>query len=713
MKAREVRSGFLVVAALLVGLASTAFAQPIHSSLENLYSTGGTTVTGCTGEGCEQFNANGNGSFGDVSGVIRYEVSETVFQDIASNQTAFSYTVFNDGTTNDTVTSFSVPNDGVQGTSTPPPGWTFVSSSTAWSWATADPANGIPPGPGARSLNFLVIIPSAQVGVTFSTPAIDVNADHTVQTSSNWKISAPVTICPATEPNSATSRAYGVRADVPALNAAGAVVQALLHTNPGPLLINPTPDTDVPSPPGAPSPFLTVPASPVLLANVLTAVAHQASSSTAVSSDATATTADVHVLDPGTGFIVNAAAVVASVTCNADGTTAGSSLSGSKIEGLQIGGMNFDTITEPTTIKVIDPITKTTVEVDLLEKIESGAKAGEIQPNPVTHAFESDLTVNGIHVKVTDPSGNIIADVIVAHAECKAAFGPVCEDFPHVSGSGYVVGVNADETLIDPLNQLLHNQIGTVRLPSTGGSDDSTLKQIGPIGGMGTTLVNSGTAFSHTEGTISNNGNTASSATISEVEKLKLIDNGTSPTNPFLGADVVRAECTAQAGPLETGSTTGKTTIVGATLGGSDICAGLGLAPTAACPNSAICCEPPPNTDVCAALGLTPLCSGLGLTVTLNEQLANPASMSGDPNAITVNAIHVHLGGAIPGSNGADVIVSNAHCDAGTKGTTEPPLPSYYGGLSMNEAPSRVLAFLFSAGAVGLLIPRRRKEGTK
>ena len=88
--------------------------------------------------------------------------------------------------------------------------------------------------------------------------------------------------------------------------------------------------------------------------------------------------------------------------------------------------------------------------------------------------------------------------------------------------------------------------------------------------------------------------------------RLKVIDTGAAPTNPFLGADVVRAECTAQAGPAGTGTTTGKTTIAGATLGGSDICAGLGLAPTAACPNPAICCEPPPNTDVCAALGLTP-----------------------------------------------------------------------------------------------------------
>ena len=117
--------------------------------------------------------------------------------------------------------------------------------------------------------------------------------------------------------------------------------------------------------------------------------------------------------------------------------------------------------------------------------------------------------MNGIHVKVTDPAGNIIADIIIAHAECKASFGPVCEEFAHVSGSGYVVGVNADETLIDPLNQLLHNEIGSVRLPSTGGSDDATLKRIGPISGSGTTLVDSNTAFSHTEGVVDNTGNTA------------------------------------------------------------------------------------------------------------------------------------------------------------------------------------------------------------
>src|SRR5207248_2452752 len=165
------------------------------------------------------------------------------------------------------------------------------------------------------------------------------------------------------------------------LNPLQPLIDALLNPNPGPFLIDPTPDTDVPA--GAPSPFLSVPASPVLLVNVLTADAHQASSPTAVSSDATATTADVHVLDPGTGFIINAAAVVANVACNADGTTAGSSLEGSKIEGLEIGGTNFDTISEPTTIKLIEPITKVTVEVALLEKTESGAKAGDIQPNPV------------------------------------------------------------------------------------------------------------------------------------------------------------------------------------------------------------------------------------------------------------------------------------------------------------------------------------------
>jgi hypothetical protein len=400
---------------------------------------------------------------------------------------------------------------------------------------------------------------------------------------------------------------------------------------------------------------------------VLTAEAHQNNTPTAVSSDATATTADVHLLNSGLGYAVNAQSIVASVTCNADESSASSSSAGSEIQGLVIAGKKYGTIAEPKSITLTDPITKTKIEVKILEKVTSGAAAGEPQPNPTTHAFETGLVVNGIHVKVTDAKGAVIAEVVVAHAECQAAFSPVCEEFPHVSGDGYVLGVQADETLIDPDNQLVNKQVGTVKLPSTGGKDDATAAHVGPIGTDSQTVAESNTAFSHTEGTVDNANNTASSQTVSEVQQLRLIDTGTAPTNPFIGANVVRAECTAQAGPSGTGSSTGSTTIAGLSIGGQDVCSALGLSPTASCQNAALCCQPAPNTDVCAALSLTPLCDALNLTITLNEQ---SGAQSGDPTDITVNAIHVHVGDPIPGGNGADVVVSHAHCDAGTGAQT-------------------------------------------
>jgi hypothetical protein len=138
-----------------------------------------------------------------------------------------------------------------------------------------------------------------------------------------------------------------------------------------------------------------------------------------------------------------------------------------------------------------------------------------------------------------------------------------------------------------------------------------------------------------------------------------VLDNGTSPTNPLILADVVSADCqsTTDGG----GSSTGGATLVGLTIGGNDVCTGLGLAPSSPCPNGAICCQPPANTDACAELGLTALCDGLGLSITLNEQ---SGAASGNPTDMTVNAIHVHLGDPVPPGNGIDLIVSSAHCDA-------------------------------------------------
>ena len=540
-------------------------------------------------------------------------------------------------------------------TATPQPTGTATPQPTAT--ATPQPTGTATPEPTATPTGTPTQTPATPTGTPTATPTgVPPTATPT-----------PIEECDVLQPNVADSRAYGIQADVPALNGLQPLIDLLLNPNTGPLLIDATPDTDRPA--GAPSPFLSLPVPPVVVVNVLTAEANQTTSGTGVSSDATATTADVHILDAGAGFLIGADAVVANVDCNADGATAGSSYEGSMIQGLTIAGQTYDTITEPTSIVV--NLAGSTIEVHVLEKIASGAAAGEIQPNQATHQNESGMIVNGIHVKVTGPLSSIVKDVVVAHAECQAAFGPVCEESPHVSGSGYVVGVETDEILLDPMSQLLDSKIGYVTLPSTGGSDDATLAHVGPIGAPGSTLVESGTAFSHTEGTVDKGANTASSETVSSVEDLSLIDTGLPPTAPFVGADLVKAECESSAGPGATdGSSSGTTTIIGLEIGGQDVCAALGLSPTPACPNGVVCCEPPPNTDACAELGLTALCTALGLDITLNEQTG---TTSGNPTDITVNAIHVHLGGVIPGDNGVDVIVSNAHCDAGVPGGSAAP----------------------------------------
>jgi hypothetical protein len=51
------------------------------------------------------------------------------------------------------------------------------------------------------------------------------------------------------------------------------------------------------------------------------------------------------------------------------------------------------------------------------------------------------------------------------------------------------------------------------------------------------------------------------------------------------------------------------------------------------------------------------------VSIILNEQISDCAPE--DDTCITVNAIHVRVGEAVPGGTGADVIVSSAHCDAG------------------------------------------------
>ena len=429
-------------------------------------------------------------------------------------------------------------------------------------------------------------------------------------------------------------------------------------------VIGPTPDTDDADPSNE---LLQLPLQPLGLVDLLKVSDSNTSGTDSngptKDTGAIATTANVQLVQtaaPDT-FLVTATAVQAQVACHADGTTAGSNSEGSKVEGLTIAGQNFDTIREPTDITVVDPILHTTIEVHVLEQVKSGAKAGTKQPE-LGGVFQSGLEVNGIHVRVTDESKNEIADVVVAHAKCSASFAQVCGVPPSVSGSGYVVGVTADETVIDAAHTLVEGKAASVMLPSTGGSDDATLKHIGPITDGATpptvTLVDSNTAFSHTEGTVDKASNTASSKTHSEVEQLKVLDNGSTPTNPLIAADVARAECTSTTGA--SGSTSsGTTTLLLPAIGGTPICLPVVPGDT---------CKPAPNSDIPGPPN--------GTLIRLNEQYcdgqtptpgATPSCTGANASGITVNAIHVFIlgeGNPFGLPVGADIVISNAHCDS-------------------------------------------------
>jgi len=196
---------------------------------------------------------------------------------------------------------------------------------------------------------------------------------------------------------------------------------------------------------------------------------------------------------------------------------------------------------------------------------------------------------------------------------------------------------------------ITQSQVGEVNLPATGGSEDATLADLGPVGDGSNNLVLSKTASSHTEGTTNKAANTAFSKSNASIEDLGVLDTGGAPTNPLIAATLVRSDCAASAGPGGA-SSEGTTELVGLRIGGQDVCKSLGLEST---------CKPPPNTVI-----VVPLLAGT--TITLNEQIPDPPG-SGS-TGITVNAIHiVSLDPMNPfglPNVGAELAISHSHCDA-------------------------------------------------
>jgi hypothetical protein len=394
-----------------------------------------------------------------------------------------------------------------------------------------------------------------------------------------------------------------------------------------------TPDSDR----GSPQELLGVPLPPAADVRALRVEESNSADANGADASATATTGKVRLIQQGLDSLVSADAIQAMATCHADATTGLCSSEGSTLTNVRINGSNPVEVKEPVDLKIELP-GLLTAHVQLLEEVGRGANAGI--PQPADNRFSSGLTVNAIHVTVTTAAGDVVTEVIVASASADVAFGnaDMCEPGPRVSGRAYVIGREHKQDIVTTA------QLGEVNLPPTGGVKDFAMANLGPIGDGSHEVAQSRTAASHTEGTIDPATNSASSSSYAFVEDLDLVDTGSAdPTNPLLGADLVRSECTSSASP-QGASSTAKSKLVGLTIGGEDVCLALGLGTT---------CEPAPNTPA----------SHPGITIILNEQIPDPPA-SGS-TGITVNAAHIFIDG-LQAIGLGEIILSSSHCDAST-----------------------------------------------
>ena len=141
-------------------------------------------------------------------------------------------------------------------------------------------------------------------------------------------------------------------------------------------------------------------------------------------------------------------------------------------------------------------------------------------------------------------------------------------------------------------------------------------------------LLTTGTLNAQTAGTLATG--VSSSASVQTVNALA----------GALTATAVSSQCAVEP---NLGGTSGSTTLTGATL------TGVG----------ALAVNPLPNTNLTLSVG-TAGSIAMG-TVTLNEQLYDPAT-----NTLTVNAIHIRVtgGSILAGATSIDIIISHVECDA-------------------------------------------------
>ncbi|MGH2783778.1 MAG: choice-of-anchor P family protein [Actinomycetota bacterium] len=419
------------------------------------------------------------------------------------------------------------------------------------------------------------------------------------------------TLTVSDEGRGGSSRAYGISLD-------------LLGSE----LIGDTPDSDVTNPGevlSIPDPF----GSDTPLLKLLSVSESNDSTAEQESHSATASALNVDLNVPGV-LHLKADTVVAKTTSQASATSAGSSRGGSLIQGLEINGIGYGAVSEPTTVLVRDPLSGDVLaEVHLLETTRTGAANGEAQPNGDAD-FASGIAVNGIHVKVHLLD---LVDLIVSHSESAATFpsGIGCDGaIPAVSGSAYALGINLKPDSADGID-LGSVKVAQVNLPITGGEDSASLADVNVPG-----VVTAGVAGAATQGEITD-GDDEDTVPVEATSEAHT-------ANVNLLDGTIRARAVDVISHTEAGQEpTGKTEIAYLEIGGTDVCAAIGLDSI---------CTPDPNTEL--------LIPGGPILVVLNEQIP-------EPGGLTVNGVHIWVlgkGNPFGLPVGADIVISNAHSDA-------------------------------------------------
>jgi uncharacterized repeat protein (TIGR01451 family) len=472
-------------------------------------------------------------------------------------------------------------------------GGSFSSPSGPVTWALGDLS------PGAGTSRTLVVRIDPLANGTTITNSATASATGAASATTTFAVSV-IDVINGTNKASASGRAFGVQANLLDL-----------------LSIPATPDTAVTNPDQVLSLDSPAPVAGVLHLGLLTVDNSRSVTPAEASDTATATTANLRLAVPAVGapITISASTLVARSQSHASALTSGSSLGGSTVQNLVINGTTYGNISTPTTIDVRDPLTGL-LEGHVYVLQSSGTGAAQPVAQPQAGAFGSGLSVNALHV-VLDVAG-VHTDVVVAHADSTASFpaGLGCQPFPSVRGDAYVLDT---PNLNPPLGEVKN---GLVTLPSTGGTADSAIADLSPLG--------TGTGLTHVGGTITLLPTTAQAHASATLNTLNLLGGAITATTVRSTSDTVGA------------TSTGSTTIEHLVIGGADICDLLGL------------------TDVCSPQeNQVLLIDNDTLIVELRETIRG-----GDTSEMRVNAVHIFVVGKGNPLNlpvGAEVVLSSSY----------------------------------------------------